>query len=61
MSDPMQEVKLHRDELVDENQTLAEANRRYRMHTTELKDRVQSLLVSMNFKALSTDYHHSGW
>lgn len=45
----MQEVKLHRDELMDENQTLAEANRRYHIHTTELKDRVESLTVYTAF------------
>ena len=32
---------------MEENRTLAEANRRYRMHTTELKDRVEALGVSM--------------
>ena len=41
-----QEVKLHRDQLIEESQTLTEANRRYRMHTSELKDRVESLAVS---------------
>ena len=40
-------MKLHRDELVEENQKLTEANRRYRMHTTELKDRMESLMVSI--------------
>ena len=40
-----QEVKLQRDQLVEENQTLAEANRRYRLHTTELKEKVESLAV----------------
>ena len=29
---------------MEENLTLAEANRRYRMHTTELKDRVESIV-----------------
>ena len=39
-------MKLQRDELAEENQALAEANRRYRMHTSELKDRVELLVVS---------------
>ena len=41
----LKEVKLHRDQLIGENQTLAEANRRYHMHTTELKDRVETFVV----------------
>ena len=38
-------MKLERDQLMEENQTLAEANRRYRLHTTELKGKVESLAV----------------
>ena len=41
-----QEVKLRHNELTEENQQLAEANRRYRMHTTELKERMELVLVS---------------
>lgn len=40
---------MQRDELMEKNQALEEANRRYRMHTSELKDRVESLVVS-NYK-----------
>ena len=40
-----QEVKLERDQLVEENEKLAEANKRYHLHTTELKDKVESLAV----------------
>ena len=42
----LQEVKLRHDELAEENQQLAEANRRYRIHTTELKERMELMLVS---------------
>ena len=40
-----QEVKLERDQLVEENEKMAEANKRYHLHTTELKEKVESLAV----------------
>ena len=37
---------MHRDELVEDNRILTEANRRYHIHTTELKERLEALIVS---------------
>ena len=52
-----QEVKLERDHLVEENEKLVEANKRYRMHTTELKEKVESLAVSESATTKYIDVH----
>lgn len=41
----MQEVKLERDRLLAESEKLTEANKRYHLHMSELKEAVESLSV----------------